>query len=294
MCVDIFSQYFPCELTRAIEPFRKEDIQEIRLIAERSCLLQARGQLTDLGIIITKSQLGRIVERMCRCSIYSYQPSMTRGFFTLSGGHRVGVCGCVKTDSGKVVHMSDISSICIRVSREVKGAADGVIGFINENGKLYNTLIISPPGCGKTTLLRDISRHLGNKRKVCIADERSEIAACIGGIPQNDVGKFTSVLDGVPKAIGIEMLLRTMSPDVIITDETGSAEEELEIYKIINCGVKIITSVHGYSDLDVKRRKHIGELIENGVFERVIVLSGRKGPATIEKIIADGRVIMRA
>ncbi len=284
-------EYFPVELTHAIELFNKGDIQEIRIIADKSTALLIKGKLTDLGVIISKSSLSRIVDRMCKGSLYSVQPTLARGYFTLCGGHRVGVCGCVKTENGQVTFMNNISSICIRIAREIKGAADSIIGYIYSGGNVYNTLIVSPPSCGKTTLLRDIARQIGAFKKVCIADERSEIASSIDGIAQNDVGRFTTVLDKVPKAIGIEMLLRTMSPDVIVTDETGSAEEEEEIYKIINCGVKIITSVHGFGENDILRRKHIGALIQNKVFERIIVLSGRNGPCTIEKIISDGRVI---
>ena len=187
--------------------------------------------------------------------------------------------------------MTDISAVCIRVAREVFGAADSIMEFLEFHGKLYNTLIISPPGCGKTTVLRDAIRQLGNRYRVCVADERSEIAACKGGIPSLDVGKFTSVMDGVPKAKGINMLLRSMSPQLIATDETGSREEEEAICRLINAGAKIITTAHGYSEKDILNRKYLGSLVEKGVFERIIVLSNRKGVGTVEKIITDGKVI---
>ena len=287
-------RFLPNEISGAIRFFNENDIQEIRIIAECSCTALVRGRLCDTGVKVSKAQLSKIIADMCRGSMYAVQPSLVRGYLTLAGGHRVGVCGNVTVENGSVKYMGDISAVCIRIAREVKGVADKFINTIESGGRLFNTLIISPPGCGKTTVLRDIARNLGNRYRVCIADERSEIAACEGGICKNDVGKYTCVLDGVPKGVGIEMLLRTMSPEVIITDETGSVEEERAIYQIINCGAKIITSVHGYSEKDVSRRKYIGSLIENGVFERIIVLSARCGPATVEKIISDGRVIARA
>ena len=125
-------------------------------------------------------------------------------------------------------------------------------------------------------------------------DERSEIADCRGGVPGNDIGKFTSVLDGAPKAEGMRILLRTMAPDVIVTDETGSEKEEAAIEGIINCGVKIITTAHGYSEKDVRKKKYLGTLLENGAFESIIVLSSRKGAGTVEKIIQNGQVISYA
>ena len=212
---------------------------------------------------------------------------------TLKGGHRVGICGKVVTEQGKITHVTDISALCIRISREVIGAADEILGFIECDERLYNTLIISPPGCGKTTVLRDIARKLGEKYKVCIADERSEIAACNGSRTAFDVGRLTCVMDAVPKGEGIMMLLRTMAPEVIITDESNSYEEERAISEIINCGVKIITSAHGYSEKDILKRRHLGPLVRDGIFEKVIVLSSRKKIATVEKIISDGRVMQR-
>ncbi len=287
-------KFLPNEISGAIRFFNEKDIQEIRIVAEGSCAITIKGRLCDTGIKVSKAQLAKVIADMCRGSIYAVQPTLVRGYLTLAGGHRVGVCGSVTVENGNVKYMGDISAICIRIAREVKGVSDKFMNTIESGGRIFNTLIISPPGCGKTTVLRDIARNLGNRYRVCIADERSEIAACVGGASQNDIGKYTCVLDGVPKGVGIEMLLRTMSPEVIITDETGSFDEEKAIYQVINCGAKIITSVHGYSEKDVSRRKYIGSLIENGVFERIIVLSDRCGPATVEKVISDGRVIERA
>lgn len=291
--VNSFLRHLPARLTETIVIMGIKDLQEIRIAAEKNCILQKGGVLRDTGIRVSGDELSKIVESMCRGSLYAMQTSLCKGYLTLGGGHRVGVCGRVVTENGVIVHMTDISAICLRISREIQGAADELMEYLECNGRLYNTLIISPPGCGKTTVLRDIARQIGNRHKVCIADERSEIAACRGRLPSADVGEFTCVMDAVPKAEGIEMLLRTMSPEVIVTDETGNEEEARAISHLINCGAKIITTAHGYSERDVMKKPHIGPLIENGIFERIVVLSNRKGIATVEKIITDGRVIRR-
>ena len=293
MDINSFTKYFPPELTEKILLLGTKDLQEIRIIAGKSCSVQKNGILIDTHITVSPQELNKIVEAMCRGSVYAMQTSLVKGYITLSGGHRVGVCGKTVTESGKITHLTDISAICIRISREVKGSADEIMEYLCHEGKFYNTLIISPPGCGKTTVLRDIARQLGNRCKVCIADERSEIAASRGSTPAHDVGKYTVVMDCVPKGEGIMMLLRAMSPEIIITDETGREDEEKAISELINCGAKIITTAHGYSERDILKRKYLGSLVENGVFERIIVLSGRKGPATVEKIISDGRVMRR-
>ena len=293
MDLNSLMKYFPPALTETILVMGTKDLQEIRLTANRNAAVVKRGTLMDCAVRISGEEIKKIVNSMCRGSLYAMQDNLTKGYITLAGGHRVGVCGKCICENGKITHMTDISSICIRISREIIGVADSIMEHIVHPEKLYNTLIISPAGCGKTTLLRDIARQLGNTYKVCIADERSEIAACKDGIPTHDVGRFTSVMDAVPKAEGIMMLLRTMSPDVIITDETGSEGEERAIDEIINSGVKIITTAHGYGEKDVMRRRHIRNIIEDGVFERIIVLGKLRGTIRTEKIITDGRCLRR-
>ncbi len=294
MEINSLLQHFPSVLTETLLIMGTKDMQEIRIIAEKNVSVVKRGILMDSGISVSYEELKKIVNSMCRGSLYAMQQNLTQGYITLSGGHRVGVCGKCVCENGKVTHMTDISAICVRLSRGIIGVADEIMEYIMYDKRIYNTLIISPAGCGKTTILRDIARQIGSSHKVCIADERSEIAACRNGVPTHDVGRFTSVMDGVPKAEGIMMLLRTMSPEVIITDETGSEEEERAIGELINCGVKIITSAHGYSERDVMKRKYIREIIENGVFERIIVLGKLRGEIKTEKIITDGRCLRRA
>lgn len=294
MEINTLLKNFPAELTEAILLAGTKDIQEIRIIGGKNCVLIKNNSFYDTQFKVSQQAVMRIVDSFCRGSVYAAQSGLVNGYITVSGGHRIGVCGKMVTENGKITHMTDISALCIRISREILGAADEIMPFLEYNGKLYNTLIVSPPGCGKTTVLRDAARILGKKFKVCIADERSEIAGTIGGLPRHDVGAFTCVMDSVPKADGISILLRTMAPQIIITDETGSHAEEKAICEMINSGVKIITTAHGYSEKDILRRKYLGSLVRDGIFERIIVLSGRRGPATVEKIIADGRVMVRA
>lgn len=293
MNINSFTQHFPPNLTETLLIMGTKDMQEIRISADKNAAVVKSGVLLDTGINISREILKKIVDSMCRGSLYAMQQSLSQGYITLHGGHRVGVCGRCVTENGVITHMADISAICIRISRGITGAADSIMEYLDYHGRLYNSLIISPPGCGKTTVLRDAVRQLGNRYRVCIADERSELAACRDGVPSHDVGKFTCVMDAVPKAQGIMMLLRSMSPQIIATDETGTEEEEEAIYRLINCGVKIITTAHGYSEKDILSRKHLGNLVQNGIFERIIVLSDRQGIATVEKIITDGKVLRR-
>ncbi|NLV37139.1 MAG: stage III sporulation protein AA, partial [Clostridiaceae bacterium] len=165
--------------------------------------------------------------------------------------------------------------------------------LIRNNSDIFNTLIISPPQCGKTTILRDIARLLGNGLpdmgfrgvKVGIVDERSEIAACQKGIASNDVGLRTDVLDGCPKRIGMPMIIRAMSPKVIITDEIGNEGDREAIHSVLNAGVRIVATAHGYNVSEMKSRREVIKLIEDKVFERYIVLGNANGPGTLVEVI---------
>lgn len=244
-------------------------------------------------------QIKRTLDMMCGNSIYTVQEEIKNGFITLKGGHRVGITGRVISEGHNIVNINCFSGLNIRISRQVPGAANGIIEYLLDGKKVYNTIIISPPQCGKTTLVRDIARQLGtgiNEKgfegvKVGIVDERSEIAGCHRGVPQHDVGMRTDVLDRCPKSVGMIMLLRAMSPDVIITDELGKKADKDAVMEVINAGVKLITTVHGSSVKDVSQRPEIKELFDCRVFERLVILSKRHGPGTVEEIIDGDRMI---
>ena len=217
------------------------------------------------------------LECICNHSLYAYEDEIRQGFITVCGGHRVGVAGKIILDGTRIKCIRHISFLNIRVAHEIKGCSGDVLPYIYGDGKLMNTLIVSAPCHGKTTLLRDIIRVVSDGgMTVGVVDERSEIAACYKGVPQNDVGMRTDVLDCCPKASGMMMLVRTMAPDLIAVDEIGGQQDVDAIFGVINCGCRLLATAHGYSMDDVRDRAGIRRLVENRVFERYVVLGGDK------------------
>lgn len=244
---------------------------------------------------ITRSDCEKTIQLLSNYSVYAIEEELKNGYITLKGGHRVGIVGRGIMENGKVKALKNISGFNIRIARQVVGCADKLIRHIvkRHENDIYNTLLVSPPLCGKTTILRDIIRQLSNGiealgikgLKVGLVDERSEIAGSYQGIPQNDIGFRTDVLDACPKSSGLIMLIRSMSPQVIATDEIGSRMDVEAIYEALNAGIHIITTIHGSSIEDILKRPFINEVIKNNVFERIVFLSSRYGPGTIEEII---------
>lgn len=299
------------DIISRVDMSRLESIEEIRLRADKPLMVQnyrnewfvrLDGTL-DMSpakaVVVSQKAISRTLELMSGNSIYAFQEEIKSGFITIRGGHRIGITGKVVYDGSAVKNIKDISGLNIRLSNQVIGCASRIIGHIL-NGKtgIFNTLLISPPQCGKTTLLRDIARCLSNGIpeygingiKIGIVDERSEIAACFKGIPQNDVGIRTDVLDGCQKSQGMAMMIRSMSPDVIITDEIGCEGDRDAVLGVLNAGVKIITSAHGYNVSELKSRREVLKLLEDKVFERYIVLGNSSGPGTIIEIV-DGKTM---
>lgn len=216
------------------------------------------------------------------------------GYITLKGGHRVGITGNVVVKDGKVINISYISSLNFRIAKQILGASDRIIKYVinKENNTIYNTLIVSSPGVGKTTLLRDLIRRISNGieqvgfkgMNIGVVDERGEIAAMYRGIPQNDIGQRTDILDGIPKALGMTMLIRSMAPKVIVADEIGNMEDVEAIRYGICCGIKGIFTAHGASIEDIKLNPALNKLIENYCFERIIFLSDKKEKCGVEKV----------
>ena len=273
----------------------KYEATEIRLLAGRPAMLYtgtdgffvtSAGDITtseDSAIEMTKTGVGEVFRLACDNSVYSFEDEIKNGYITIEGGHRIGICGSAVIKNGEITYIKNISALNIRIARQVIGCAKDIFPAVFDK-YVRNTLIVSPPGCGKTTVLRDLARILGYKYKVGIADERSEIAAVYRGTPQNDVGLRTVVMDACPKEYGINMILRTMGVDIIITDEIGNSTDGEAIQNAFNAGVKIIASAHGYSKADVLARPAIKGLMVTGGFERVVVLSRRNGAGTIEEV----------
>ncbi len=279
-----------------------EQLQEIRLRANQPVLLkvgETEWGLGEKGLCQVKESLTlspQDITDTLRCmsdfSLYALADEMRQGFITLEGGHRVGLVGRGVLEDNTIKTLKYISGMNIRIAHEVIGCSKPVMPYILGRERVYHTLIISPPGCGKTTLLRDMIYQLSEgycgygPYTVGIVDERSEIAACYQGVPQNHVGRRTDVLDGCPKVEGMRMLLRAMAPKVIAVDEIGSQEDCLALEEILNAGVTVICSVHGKSIEECLKRPALASLLEKGLFERFIVLSHRAGPCTLERVSA--------
>lgn len=251
--------------------------------------------------IISKNEIRETMEYISNYSLYAFEEELKQGFITIIGGHRVGITGKAVLEDNRIRSIKHISFINIRLSHQVKGCADKVIPYITspKDIDVYHTLIISPPRCGKTTLLRDIIRQLssGNRNRtgitVGVVDERSEIGACYMGVPQNDLGIRTDVLDCCPKAKGMLMLIRSMSPRVIAVDEVGSIEDIEAIEYVMNCGCKLIATVHGNSIDDIKSKPILGRLVKERLFERYLILNNMGGVGHLAEIYdADGLKIL--
>lgn len=293
-------------------------VEEIRLRINRPLIIRMghteltvngekklTSRLTE-GYLVTGSEIEKTFQLLSSSSLYAWEDEFKNGYLTIPGGHRVGFTGRGVLDKGMIKTMKDISSLNFRLGREILGCADPIMSLILAPQGLYHTLIISPPQCGKTTLLRDMVRQLsdgfgnncGNKKysfpgvNVGLADERSEIAGVYQGEPQFSIGLRTDVLDACPKAQGIMMLIRSMSPVVIATDEIGRSEDVEALYQALHAGVTVVTTVHGLNLEDIGRRPYLKELLERGFFHRLVVLSRRKGPGTLEGVW-DGKTMER-
>ena len=267
-------------------------IEEIRIRLNRPIALKIGQEVMVIEHIINKEEIDEIFEQICENSIYSYKKEICEGFITIKGGHRVGITGTAVIEE-KLKNINYISSLNFRIAREKKDSSKEVIkNIINQQeNNVYNTLIISPPGCGKTTMLRDIIRNISNGIKeiglspkvIGLVDERGEIAATYKGVPQNDIGIMTDVMSNFPKSIGIKMLIRSMSPQIIVCDEIGG-KEDVEAIKIATCsGVKGLFTAHGKNLEEVIKNPELNQLLNQNIVEKVIQLSSKE-KGVVEKI----------
>ena len=260
-------------------------LQEVRLRPFRPLIIKYNGKEYFVSVrkkltedindayIVTGNDIRNTFLALSEFSTYAFEEEMRQGYITIAGGHRVGIAGKAVIENAKIKNMKYISFINIRVAGERHGCADRVLPYLFDGNNMFHTLIISPPGAGKTTLLRDIVRQVSNGcalvcgKNVGVVDERSEIAACYHGIPQNDVGIRTDVIDGCPKAEGMMMLVRSMSPDVIAVDEIGTAQDMEAVSYAMTCGCSVIATLHGNEIKNIRNNKNI-----ISVFGRYVIL----------------------
>lgn len=251
---------------------RADDITELRLRTNRPAQITLRNRMHVEGETIDACMLKTIVNTLMENSLYAWENELKQGYFTAAGGLRVGVCGRFNAERGNVESLSGIASLCIRIPREVRGCADALLEHTLRDG-LDSLLILSPPGLGKTTVLREYVRKMSEAGfNVSVADERREIAACVEGIPQLNVGRRTDVLDGCPKALAIPMLIRSAAPDLIAVDEIGSEEDAQALMDARRCGVAVAATAHASGLQDACRRRALKPLIKEGVFRCCVVL----------------------
>lgn len=274
----------------------KEPIQEIRIKVNKPIIIHLSSKEMILNRIATLNDIKQILVRVSNYSLYAYEEEIKQGYITIKGGHRIGIAGECVISKGEVRTIRNISSLNIRICKEVKGCSNEIMKYIVENDRVNNTLIISPPKCGKTTILRDIARNISNGmpinnlrgKKVSIIDERSEIASCFNGVPQLDVGIRSDILDNCLKKDGMIMAIRSLSPEILICDEIGTEGDIEALNMAFNSGVNIIVTIHGCNIEDIYKRKVFKDLLENSILENIIVLSNKKGPGTVENIYSIG------
>jgi len=268
-----FLRYLPKRIRKLMYFITDDGLEEIRLrqglpvalyYRDRCCYITPKGQLSSSYtgcIIATKSDLIEGMELISEASIYALEEEIKNGYITIAGGHRVGICGNTVLKNGKISNINHISGLNYRISKEVIGAAKQIMPYIYSSEKIRNTLIISPPQCGKTTILRDVARSLSEKgKKVSVIDERNEISAMNNGYQGYNLGVSCDVLGGAGKKEGTLLMLRSMSPDVIITDELGAEEEGKVLSRIANSGVHLISTIHAKNRFELEKRAEIASM----------------------------------
>ena len=249
--------------------------------------------------IVEEKELREMLSYITRYSLYAYEEELRQGFVTVQGGHRIGVAGQMLQKEDEIRGMLHISSLNIRIAREVWHCADEILPYLwKGEEQLHHTIFVSPPGCGKTTVLRECIRMLSygttahSGQKIGVVDERSELAACYRGIPQNDLGPRTDVLDGCKKSEGIRMLLRSMSPQIIAVDELGGEEDFQALREAFTCGCSLIGTLHGKTFSDVCRQHWMLRWRRENWLERIVVLGyDMQNRRTYQIYQADGEIL---
>ena len=286
------------------EHLQFNNLQEIRLRIGKPLMIvykneeQILPQKAEKKPVVTKDEMRETLDYISHYSLYAYESEMRQGFITVEGGHRVGMTGKVILEGNRIKNMQYISSVNIRVAHEVIGCANVVLPHLTKNKEMCHTLIISPPGCGKTTLIRDLIRQISDGNQyvkgctVGVVDERSELGGCYLGGAQNDLGMRTDILDCCPKAEGMLLLIRSMSPRVLAVDEIGGEEEIQALEYAMQCGCKMLASVHGNDLEEISEKPGVQKLVEQRRFERYVILDSLKKPGAVREIFDELRNVL--
>lgn len=288
-----FMKFFPeylrkCFLQVHIKP---KTINEIRIRINRPVIVNVNNTevyINETGLVfdaakgycMQQREFHKMMECMCNYSLYAYEEELKQGYLTIEGGHRAGVCGSMIVKDNKVYGIRNITCMNLRISNEWKGCADELVGHLRKQG-LMNVLIISAPGKGKTTLLRDLIRQISDDTKhfpgisISLIDERGEIASCLQGIPQKDVGIRTDVYDGCPKTEGMMMAVRSMGPGLLAIDEIGGEDDIRALSYAGRCGCYVFATVHGEDLAELEQKPWIGMLLKQNFFQEKILITGK-------------------
>ncbi|MCY0888943.1 MAG: stage III sporulation protein AA [Alicyclobacillaceae bacterium] len=286
----------PLSVWKEAEEVRFRRDQPIQILtSNREYFLRSDGSLTSdwtTAMLLPQEQFARILQAVTQSSLYAVEEELRRGFITISGGHRVGVAGrAILNENGQVQTFRSIRSLALRIARERRGVANKLIPSLFQRGQAHSTLLLSPPQCGKTTLLRDLVRVCSygarptiTPAKVTVIDERSELSGHWDDEVMFDLGPRTDVLAACPKAEGMMMAIRSLSPEIVVTDEIGRENDVDAILEAVNAGVLVFASAHAGSLEEWRRRPSMQRLFSNRAFTRYVLLSRRLGPCTVEAV----------
>ena len=281
------TKYLPLDIQMTIDNLDSEirkSIQEIRLRLNRPICFTVKGESVEfsddksLKRILTQNDLEETFNKICGYSLHSYEEEIRNGFITVEGGHRIGFCG-TKTECT----VKYITSINIRIANEIYGCGEDIAKLFTAHKK--SILIAGPPLSGKTTVLRDVTRIIGDSKKVCVIDERNEIAGTFEGKAQNNVGKYTDILNGYKKDVGIETATRVLSPSIIVCDEIGNKTEAKELIRSANTGVKFIATIHAENLDELLRKKYVNKMLSADIFRYIVLLDSGESVGSIKQII---------